>query len=106
MAVQGWMEEQFGQSITMEDAASYAGLSSRHFKRRFKKATDETPLNYLQQIRMEAAKKYLETTMDNIDEITRQVGYEDASTFRRLFKKHTALSPREYRDKFAVHLVA
>ena len=106
LLAQEWMEEAFRENISMEDAARYVGLSSRHFKRRFKKATNETPLNYLQQIRLEAAKKCLESTTDNIDEITRQVGYEDASTFRRLFKKYTALSPREYRDKFAVHRLA
>ncbi|ACL01878.1 transcriptional regulator, AraC family [Desulfatibacillum aliphaticivorans] len=102
LAAQEWMEEHFMEGVTMEDAADYVGLSSRHFKRRFKQAVEETPLNYLQQVRLEAAKKALETTTDNIDEITRQVGYEDASTFRRLFKKHTTLSPREYRDKFAI----
>jgi len=52
--------------------------------------------------RLESAKKRLETTTDNIDDITRQIGYEDSSTFRRLFKKYTALSQREYRDKFSI----
>jgi transcriptional regulator GlxA family with amidase domain len=102
LKAQEWMAENYTGTISIDDAARYAGLSPRHFKRRFKKATDETPLAYLQQIRVEAAKKKLETTADNIDDITRQVGYEDACTFRRLFKKHTALSPREYRDKFSI----
>jgi AraC-like DNA-binding protein len=51
-------------------------------------------------VRIEAAKKKLETTSETIEEITQHIGYEDSSTFRRLFKNHTKLSPREYRDKF------
>lgn len=94
------MEQKYAESISMDDVAWHVGLSPRHFKRRFKSATGETPLSYLQQIRIEAAKKRLETTDDNINEITWQIGYEDISTFRRLFKKHTALSPKEYRERF------
>jgi len=94
------MEQKYAESISMDDVAWHVGLSPRHFKRRFKSATGETPLSYLQQIRIEAAKKRLETTNDNINEITWQIGYEDISTFRRLFKKHTALSPKEYRERF------
>lgn len=100
LKAQSWLEENYAGSITIDQAAQQVNLSPRHFKRRFKKAVDETPLAYLQQIRLEAAKRRLETTRDNIDEITRQIGYEDSSTFRRLFKKLTDLSPREYRDKF------
>lgn len=102
LKAQEWMEEHFPENITVDEAATRAGLSPRHFKRRFKQATSENPLFYLQQIRLEAAKNRLETTKDNMEEITRQVGYEDSSTFRRLFKKYTSLSPREYRDKFGM----
>ncbi len=80
---------------------SMVGISPRHFKRRFKKATGETPLGYLQRVRIEAAKKRLETTREPMNTITWKIGYEDSSSFRRLFKKSTGLSPREYRDKFA-----
>ena len=73
----------------------------RHFKRRFKTATGESPLSYLQRLRVEAAKRYLEKTRDSLSEITAKVGYEDLNSFRRLFIKHTGLSPRHYRDKFA-----
>ena len=51
-------------------------------------------------MRIEAAKRKLENTQENVNEITYRIGYEDSSTFRRLFKKHTGISPREYRDKF------
>ena len=56
---------------------------------------------YLQHVRIENAKKRLETTLDTVNEITWQIGYEDINSFRRLFIKHTGLAPREYRSKFA-----
>ncbi|MBF0378561.1 MAG: helix-turn-helix domain-containing protein [Desulfamplus sp.] len=94
------MEKKYRENFTIDDLAKEVGLSPRHFKRRFKKATGETPLAYLQQIRIDVARKRLETTNENINEITWQTGYEDISTFRRLFKKHTSLSPKEYRERF------
>ncbi|MEZ4529030.1 MAG: helix-turn-helix domain-containing protein [Desulfobacterales bacterium] len=102
LKAQHWMEENYAENISIDEVAHLVHLSPRHFKRRFKNATDENPLAYLQQIRLEAAKQRLESSTDNIDEITRRIGYEDSSTFRRLFKKYTALSPREYRDKFLI----
>jgi len=98
---QEWMQEHYADNITIDAVAREAGISPRHFKRRFRKATGESPLGYLQNLRMEAAKRRLETTLDNVNEITFQIGYEDSSTFRRLFKRYTGISPREYRDKFS-----
>ncbi|MCG8563683.1 MAG: helix-turn-helix domain-containing protein [Desulfobacterales bacterium] len=100
LAAQTHMEKHFSQSMAMDEVAHKVCLSPRHFKRRFKKATGDSPLAYLQKIRIETAKKKLETTLDTINDITWQIGYEDSSTFRRLFRKHTNLSPREYRDRF------
>ncbi len=59
------------------------GLSPRHFKRRFKKATGETPIAYLQRVRVEAAKDKLEHSRETVSDITWQIGYEDSSTFRK-----------------------
>lgn len=98
---QRFMENNYAAIASVDEIASHVCLSSRHFKRRFKKATGNAPLSYLQNMRIELAKKKLESTLDSIDDITMQIGYENSSTFRRLFKKHTSLSPREYRDKFA-----
>ena len=95
------METRFADNLQIDDLAGEAGLSSRHFKRRFKQATGESPLEYLQRVRIEQAKKRLETTRDSMNEITWQIGYEDSSSFRRLFKRFTGLAPREYRDKFS-----
>ena len=97
---QHWFEKNFADRFSIDDVAAVVGLSPRHFKRRFKKATGENPLHYLQKVRMEKAKNMLETSLENIETITATVGYEDSRTFRRLFKKYTSLSPREYRDRF------
>ncbi len=99
--VQKWMEDHFSESIFMDDLAAKAAISPRHFKRRFKKATGETPLTYLQLLRIENAKQKLESTRDPINDITWDVGYKDIHSFRKLFKKYTGLSPKEYRNKFS-----
>lgn len=98
---QNWFEKNYTARFSIDDVAEFVGLSPRHFKRRFKHATGENPLRYLQKIRLERAKKMLETTLENIETITSKVGYEDSRTFRRLFKRYTSLSPREYRDRFS-----
>jgi transcriptional regulator GlxA family with amidase domain len=98
---QRFMENNVASIRSVDEIAGHVHLSSRHFKRRFKQATGSSPLSYLQDMRIELAKKKLESTQDSIDDITLQIGYENASTFRRLFKDRTSLSPREYRDKFA-----
>jgi transcriptional regulator GlxA family with amidase domain len=100
LEAQQWLEENYGATVAIDELAGQVGISPRHFKRRFRKATGETPLGYLQNVRIEAAKQQLENTQENVNEITYRIGYEDSSTFRRLFKKHTGISPREYRDKF------
>jgi len=101
LKAQQFMEENYASIIAVDQVAVHVGISSRHFKRRFKKATSRTPLTYLQNLRIDQAKKKLESTIDSIEEITRHIGYENSSTFRRLFRQRVCLSPREYRDKFA-----
>lgn len=104
LKAQEWMEEHLSQPIVMEKLAHEVGISPRHFIRRFKKATGESPLSYLQQIRIETAKHILETrSEETVSAITLAVGYENSSTFCKLFKKYTGLSPREYRDRFSRH---
>lgn len=98
---QRFMEVNFADIKTIDEIAAHVGLSSRHFKRRFKQATEYSPLTYLQNIRIETAKQKLESTLDSVDEITQQIGYENASTFRRLFKNRTSLTPREHRNRFS-----
>lgn len=98
---QEWMEKNYESKFSIDTVAENIGISSRHFKRRFKTATGETPLAYLQRLRIENAKRFLERTRETINEITWKVGYEDINSFRRLFVKHTGLSPKNYRNKFS-----
>lgn len=100
LRAQELIESTFAKAMSMKDLAREVGISPRHFVRRFKKATDETPLNYLQQIRIERAKDCLETTPKTVDEIAQIIGYENSSSFRKLFKEATSLSPSEYRSRF------
>lgn len=94
------IEDNYSAIETIDAVAKEVGISPRHFKRRFKQATGELPLKYLQRTRIDAAREMLETTRDSTDEITWAVGYQDVSSFCRLFKQTTDLSPKAYRDKF------
>jgi transcriptional regulator GlxA family with amidase domain len=94
------MENRYAEVLAIDEIAREVGISPRHFKRRFKQAIGETPLSYLQRVRIEAAKKKLERSRAPVSEITWQIGYADSSSFCRLFKKTTGLSPRDYREKF------
>lgn len=98
--IQTWLEQNYEKSINLENLAEQFSLSSRSFKRRFKAATHETPLQYLQKLRIDAAKKQLESNRKPIDEIASIVGYMDQSAFSKLFKRETALTPGEYRSRF------
>ncbi len=99
-SIQSWLEENFSNTIDIKNLAENFGFSRRVFERRFKAATGDTPLLYLQRIRVENAKFMLENTFATFSEISLNVGYEDAGFFRKLFKKHTNLLPNEYKTKF------
>jgi transcriptional regulator GlxA family with amidase domain len=101
LKAQEWLEGHFKKHILIESLAEKVGLGSRTFKRRFKLATNETPISYLQRIRVEHVKTQLENTTDPINNIIWSVGYEDISSFRQLFKKFTGITPKNYREKFA-----
>ena len=102
LKVQHWMETHYTDTVFVLDLAKTAGLEPRTFARRFKRATGDTPLEYLQHLRIGKARTLLETTPDPVDAITWATGYEDISSFRRLFKKSTGLSPTAYRKKFSL----
>jgi transcriptional regulator GlxA family with amidase domain len=78
------------------------GPRTQDFKRRFKLTTSHTPIAYVQQIRVERAKRLLETSDEPIEEISWAVGYEDPASFRRLFKRLTGLMPGAYRQRFQI----
>ncbi|MGX5819736.1 GlxA family transcriptional regulator [Chitinophaga lutea] len=95
------MENRFRDRVTVEEVIRDLPVSRRNFIRRFKIATGITPIEYLQRIRIEAAKKMLEKKQENITGVMMQAGYEDAKAFRQVFRKIVGLSPKEYRAKYA-----
>jgi len=99
--VQDYIEKHYDDKITIEKLASLINTGRRTFERRFKVATNNTPVGYIQRVRIEAAKLSFEGSRKNISEIIFNVGYTDTKAFRDIFKKITGLTPIEYRDKFA-----
>jgi transcriptional regulator GlxA family with amidase domain len=98
--IQKWLTKHFSVASPIEQAARQSGISERSFKRRFKKATGHTPIDYVQRLRVNEAKRRLERTDAPVDEIGWQVGYEDPTFFRRLFKRVTGVTASAYRRKF------
>ena len=98
--IQAFLGEHFNDELGIGAVARQAGMSVRNFSRRFKHATGEAFSSYVQKLRIEKAKHLLETTNFSASEVMYKVGYHDDRSFRRLFKDHTGLAPRHYRDKF------
>ena len=97
---QSYIEENFSEKLSVEELANRFAISRRNFIRRFKKATFNTPIEYIQRVKVEAAKKSMESSTLNINQIMYDVGYNDEKAFRKIFKKYTGLSPIEYRHKY------
>ena len=97
---QEWMERHQTETVDYERLAGKFRMSRRSLERRFKRATGITPLRYLQQLRVESAKRMLEEGAQTFNEITYQVGYEDISFFRKVFVRLTGLRPKEYQQRF------
>ena len=99
---QAWLADHYPLPSVVGEAARLSGLPKRTFDRRFRAATGYAPLAYVQSLRIEEAKQMLETSQDSVEEIARQVGYEDTASFRRLFRRLVGMIPSEYRRKFQV----
>lgn len=97
---QEFIEANFQEKITVDQLASLFALGRRNLERRFKKATSNTVNEYIQRVKIEAAKKGFETSRKNINEIMYDVGYSDIKAFRTTFRKVTGLSPLEYKNKY------
>ena len=95
-----FMENNVGSKVSVDQLSEMFAISRRNFERRFKKATSNTPVEYLQRVKIEAAKKSLESGRENINEVMYGVGYSDSKAFRTMFKKITGLSPIGYRNKY------
>ncbi len=99
-AAQEFIEVNYADKINVETIAKNVNLNARSFLRRFKKATSNTPLEYIQRVRVEAAKRKLESTTQTIMEVMFDIGYNDQKAFRSTFRKYSGLSPKEYQRKY------
>jgi transcriptional regulator GlxA family with amidase domain len=97
---QTYIEENLDEKITIEELSSRFNVGRRNFDRRFIKATGNTPIEYTQRVKIEAAKKAFETNRKTINEVMYEVGYSDVKAFREVFRKITGLSPLEYKQKY------
>lgn len=101
LRIQQWLDRYYREAVSVRVMARRAGLHERTFLRRFRKATGEAPLEYLQKLRIEEAKRLLRSSDTDLAAITGEVGYQDLSSFRRLFAQHVGMSPTVYRRRFA-----
>lgn len=97
---QKYIENHFEKKIRVDELADRLAISRRTLERRFKKATSNTVTEYVQRVKVEAAKKRLESTRRNVGEVMVEVGYADSKSFRNLFRRITGLTPLEYRNKY------
>lgn len=104
--VQQIINERYRDLKNVEEALEEIPSSRRNMVRRFKTATGMTPIRYLQKTRIESAKLLLETTQKDILEVMLSSGYQDLKSFRELFRNFTGLTPKGYRDKYAMGLPA
>ena len=98
--VQEFIEANIQDKITIDELAEKFTIGRRTFERRFKNATKNTVIEYIQRVKVEAAKRSFESSRKNIFEVMFDVGYTDTKAFRDLFKKITGLTPIEYRNKY------
>ena len=105
LKAQEFIENNFQRRISVGQLASMLAISRRNLERRFKKATSNTAVEYMQRVKIEAAKLSLESSRENVNEVMYKVGYTDTKSFRNTFKRITGLSPVEYRNKYNRNMV-
>jgi transcriptional regulator GlxA family with amidase domain len=103
---QEYIEKNIQEKITLDELAELTALGRRSFERRFKQATNNSVLEYIHRVKIEAAKRSFENSRKNINEVMFDVGYTDTKAFRSIFKKITGLTPVEYRNKYNKQAVA
>ncbi|MGZ3766605.1 MAG: GlxA family transcriptional regulator, partial [Mucilaginibacter sp.] len=97
---QEYIEQNFQNKITVDQLSEKFGIVRRTFERRFKKSTRNTVVEYIQRVKIEAAKKSFETSRKTIYDVMYDVGYTDIKAFRDVFKKITGMPPVNYRNKY------
>jgi transcriptional regulator GlxA family with amidase domain len=95
-----WLGRHFRELHAVAGAVATSGLPERSLKRRFRAATGTTPISCLQNLRIEEAKRLLETETTSFEDIAREVGYDNPAFFRRVFRSRTGLTPGQYRRMF------
>ena len=100
LRAQEFIEQNYAERLTVNQIADNFNIGRRTFERRFKKATRNTVVEYIQHVKIEATKKQLEIGRKSIIEVMDDVGYADVKTFRDVFKKITGMTPNEYRNKY------
>jgi transcriptional regulator GlxA family with amidase domain len=103
---QDFIESNLQDRITVDQLATMFALGRRNLERRFKKATSNTVVEYIQRVKVEAAKMSLESSRENVNEVMYKVGYTDTKAFRTTFKRITGLSPIQYRNKYNREVIA
>jgi transcriptional regulator GlxA family with amidase domain len=102
LEAQNYIEQNYNTKITVDELCENSNVARRTFERRFKKATANTVLEYIQRVKVEAAKKELEHGRKTVNEVMYEVGYNDTKAFRDVFKKITDMTPIDYRNKFSL----
>jgi transcriptional regulator GlxA family with amidase domain len=102
---QEYIEKNYTEKLSVDELASRFAIGRRNLERRFKKATANTVAEYIQRVKIEAAKQRLEATRDSVNEVMYTVGYTDPKAFRTVFRKFTGLAPAQYRDKYSRHRI-
>lgn len=97
LQAQIWLQDHFDKPVTMADLAARFGFSLRTFNRRFRDAVGESPLEYLQDLRLDSARQLLQSSNLTIAEVAQRCGYQDTAWFARLFRRCYDISPRDYR---------
>ena len=97
---QEYIEKKYAEKITVDELADKFVIRRRTFERRFKKATTNTVIEYIQRVKIEAAKKQLESGRKTVKKVMYDVGYTDVKAFRDVFKKIAGMSPVDYRNKY------
>ena len=100
LKAQDFIDKNIHEKITIDQLASLVSIGRRSFERRFKLATNNSVLEYINRVKIETAKRNFEISRKNINEVMYEVGFTDAKSFRILFKKTTGLAPIEYRSKY------
>ncbi|MDB5203916.1 MAG: helix-turn-helix-domain containing protein AraC type [Ferruginibacter sp.] len=99
---QTYIEEHLDERISIETLSSGFHVGRRNFDRRFIKATGNTPIEYAQRVKVEAAKKAFETNRKTVNEVMYEVGYSDVKAFREVFRKVTGMSPLAYKGRYGI----